>query len=559
MTRRSLHLVLTVFLSIVIGLSCIVPALAQTPGDDFQTVAKLVGGPIVTSDRYLFWFQPSGNDLLVAGYDLQEQQQFTLSSPAGQRAGLSTDGRYVAWIDLLLAGDPPASRIQVRDMTNGREWTAKTFPTSTLATTALWAGVLYYSDYTTGHSGIYSLDLRTNQEKRISAEGQKPVVRDGVVLWSTTKTHPGIAPDDVTLHMSLLNGSVADKAIATDQAPLTGYNVSGDRIVWSFYPPASDNRVRVYTISTGLTSIINEDAGQITYNPLIAGSTAVWASQMGGHSYIKSCDLTNGSISTVVDGGSNSLWTYGIVTGNRVVYTNAPQGTGNQELRMIAITPAANPETEGPDAVKPVAPFTSTPDRTFFPETGHSLSFGFKYFWTHSGGLPIFGYPLTEEFTERNRDTGKDYTVQYFERQRFEYHPEYKGTAYETELGRLGAEDAFSRGITATDPFRPRTQGSANSSTQRFFPETSHFVSQSFLSYWQSHGLDVGDAGVSYRESLALFGLPLSEEYTDPETRLTTQYFERAVFEYHPEFKGTPYEVELRLLGTDVLKSRGWL
>jgi len=30
--------------------------------------------------------------------------------------------------------------------------------------------------------------------------------------------------------------------------------------------------------------------------------------------------------------------------------------------------------------------------------------------------------------------------VQYFERQRFEYHPEYGGTRYEVLLGRLGAE-----------------------------------------------------------------------------------------------------------------------
>jgi hypothetical protein len=207
----------------------------------------------------------------------------------------------------------------------------------------------------------------------------------------------------------------------------------------------------------------------------------------------------------------------------------------------------------------PIAPFTSTSDSTYFPETGHSLSYGFKYFWNHSGGLPVFGYPLTEEFTERNRDTGKDYTVQYFERQRFEYHPEFKGTSYETSLGRLGAEDAYARGITATDAFRPRTANSPNTAAQRFFPETTHWVSHSFLDYWKSHGLDFGDTGVSYRESLALFGLPLSEEFVDPETGFVTQYFERAVFEYHPEFKGTPFEVELRLLGRDVLGGRGWL
>jgi hypothetical protein len=551
--------VLTVFLSLLIGLSSIVPVLAQTPGDSFQTIAKLVGGPIVASDRYIFWFQPSGNDLLVAGYDLQEQQQFTLSTPPGQRTGLSTDGRYVAWIDQFLPGDPPTSRIRIRDMSNGREWTVKNLGINSLDSTSLWAGILCYTDSTPTHKGIFTIDLKTGQEQKISPEGQQPVVRDGVVLWGITKMGGEAVPEETTLHMSLLDGSITDKVIAHDQADLTGYSVSSGRVVWSFYPPATDSNVHAYTISSGLTSIIMEDGRPVTRNPLVSGNTSVWTSGSGGRNYIKSCDLTNGTVSIVVDGGSNDLLARGIVSGNRVVYTNSPQGTGNQELRLISLAPAANPQAVVPDAVKPVAPFTSNADRTYFPETGHSLSFGFQYFWNHSGGLPVFGYPLTEEFTERNRDTGKDYTVQYFERQRFEYHPENKATAYETELGRLGAEDAFARGITTIDAFRPRTQTSPNSVTQRFFPETSHFVSGSFWSFWQSHGLDFGDAGVSYRESRALFGLPLSEEYTDPETGLITQYFERAVFEYHPEFKGTPFEMELRLLGTDVLNGRGWL
>ena len=54
-------------------------------------------------------------------------------------------------------------------------------------------------------------------------------------------------------------------------------------------------------------------------------------------------------------------------------------------------------------------------------------------------------------------------------------------------------------------------------------------VCGSFLCYWQMHGLEFGDPGVSYREALALFGLPISEEFTDPATGITVQYFERAL------------------------------
>jgi hypothetical protein len=37
------------------------------------------------------------------------------------------------------------------------------------------------------------------------------------------------------------------------------------------------------------------------------------------------------------------------------------------------------------------------------------------------------------------------------------------------------------------------------------------------------------------------------------------QYFERAVFEYHPENAGTPYTVLLRLLGADELQASDWM
>lgn len=69
----------------------------------------------------------------------------------------------------------------------------------------------------------------------------------------------------------------------------------------------------------------------------------------------------------------------------------------------------------------------------WFPETGHSLGGGFKAFWDANGGLPIFGFPLTEERTEDGL------TVQYFERAIFEYHPG-NSAPNDIQLRRLGAE-----------------------------------------------------------------------------------------------------------------------
>ncbi len=207
-----------------------------------------------------------------------------------------------------------------------------------------------------------------------------------------------------------------------------------------------------------------------------------------------------------------------------------------------------------------IPPFaTAGTGKLYFVETGHSLAFGFKNFWENSGGLPVFGYPLTEEFSELNVDTGKTYTVQYFERQRFEYHPENQGTPYEVLLGRLGVTDAQERGLIDTPAFKSLPANAKLANGCEYFAPTGHTACGAFLQYWQSHGLSFGDPGISYRESLALFGYPISEPFVDPSTGLTTQYFERAKFEYHPENAGTPYDVLLGLLGTNTVRAKGWI
>ena len=190
-------------------------------------------------------------------------------------------------------------------------------------------------------------------------------------------------------------------------------------------------------------------------------------------------------------------------------------------------------------------PAGPNPAVTYFPETGHTLAYGFKHYWEAHGGLAVFGYPITEEFDERSEEDGRVYTVQYFERARFEYHLEHAGTPFETLLGLLGkqaapvptAGDAF----WVVSPFPDTPE-------RRYFPQTSHALAYGFKRYWEAHG------------GLAIFGLPISEEFREVTPidgrEYTVQYFERARFEYHPEHAGTPYEVLLGLLGTQVARQQ---
>ncbi len=96
--------------------------------------------------------------------------------------------------------------------------------------------------------------------------------------------------------------------------------------------------------------------------------------------------------------------------------------------------------TQGREEAAPFQPAQPIPGCTYFPETQHNLCGGFWAYWETFGGLAVYGYPISEEFLEVNPDTGQTYVVQYFERQRFEWHPGEWPERYDVLLGRLGAQ-----------------------------------------------------------------------------------------------------------------------
>jgi hypothetical protein len=223
--------------------------------------------------------------------------------------------------------------------------------------------------------------------------------------------------------------------------------------------------------------------------------------------------------------------------------------TNGQDIRIRAraiaeLLPSAPRATNGPVAV----------GRSYFRETGHTLGGAFRDYWNGNGGLPVFGFALTEEFVQKAPDSPQGYTVQYFERQRFEYHPENAGTPYAVLLGRLGAEALAAQGrewetLLKVDP-----------STPHYFGATGQAIAPEFWDYWRTHGLELGDRGVSEREALALWGYPITapavETLPTGET-LLAQWFERARFEYHPN-NPDPYKVLLGRLAADRVEAFAW-
>ena len=192
-----------------------------------------------------------------------------------------------------------------------------------------------------------------------------------------------------------------------------------------------------------------------------------------------------------------------------------------------------------PLALLPAPPAQAAP--RCFPEAAPAISAcidgPIAEFWAQNGGLPVFGYPTGAQ--QEQQVEGRALQAQSFERNRLELHPE-NAAPYDVLLGRLGAELLAKQGrdwnaFPKADPSRGRIFLAR--------PATRSRRSSGIIGH--SHGLEFdGTAGHErMQESLALFGLPLSEPQTEVNPTdgqpYLTQWFERARFELHPETDGT--------------------
>lgn len=170
-----------------------------------------------------------------------------------------------------------------------------------------------------------------------------------------------------------------------------------------------------------------------------------------------------------------------------------------------------------------------------FPETGKTVTGKFLAYWEKNGGLPQQGFPISDILWENSDTDGKHYAVQYFERAVFEMHPENQppNDVLLSLLGNFRYKQKY--------PSSALNQKPNNTPGSLMFKETGKRVGGKFLEYWQKNG------------GLPQQGFPISDEFQEKSDldgkTYTVQYFERAVFEMHPENK-PPFDVLLSQLGT---------
>lgn len=163
----------------------------------------------------------------------------------------------------------------------------------------------------------------------------------------------------------------------------------------------------------------------------------------------------------------------------------------------------------------------------YFPATGHNVQGEFLAFFDRYGGEAIFGLPRTEEFIQDGLK------VQYFQRARMEYHP-YNPEPYRVQLTLLGDLLGY-----RLPPIPASSIPPPNHPQRRYYPQTGHTLSYTFLEYFDRHG------------GLDVFGYPITELMI--EGGIVVQYFQRGKMEWHPE-NPIPYQVTLGNLGEEYIR-----
>jgi hypothetical protein len=303
---------------------------------------------------------------------------------------------------------------------------------------------------------------------------------------------------------------------------------------------ATDLRVLDQNFLTGIVATSKTDLWIVGYGtsttqsqPLLAHSAdgTTWTAVLGA------ALQGNGALNDIAALPNGDYVSVGTANGATLIeFYSDPCAPAPVTPTAATATPNVPNSTPSPTAIQTYEPTPIPGDASrTFPETGKTVKGIFLDYWQKQGGLAQQGYPISEMFTEISALDGKPYTVQYFERAVFEYHPENQ-PPYNILLSQLGTFQYKRKYPNGAPNQVPNTSpGSV------LFAETGHRVGGRFLEYWQQNG------------GLAQQGFPISDEFqekSDLDGKVyTVQYFERAVFERHPENQ-PPYDVLLSQLGT---------
>ncbi|HEY8598487.1 MAG TPA: hypothetical protein VIL85_08660 [Thermomicrobiales bacterium] len=402
-------------------------------GGDLFTIATGVverNTPAISGNT-IVWREAAGGAWQIAGYDLAAQRAIAITTTPAARGIVALADATVAW----------------EEFRNGR-WTLIRYDLTTRQESTLTTGADEYLDPALGGGAAVFVrriagktagalvlrDLRSGQE-RVIAEGHllmRPRIAGDLVVWEDWR-------DGVPNIYAFDRISGKEFALArTEDARLPA--IGGTVVAWLGKGQFSARITAVRLVKTLPSD--PQDAPTVSdpdvrYFAETKHSTAgafrqFWA--INGGLAVFGYPLTEAFEETAADS-----------TKRRVQYFERAKLEANpQDTKQIALARLGAEMTSG-RSFPTIAPFNSTDERAYFPQTGHSSGGWFLQYWRDRGGVNVFGFPISEEIVENGR------TVQYFERARFEFVPTGTDAASGIALGQIGREALVKLGWLAPE------------------------------------------------------------------------------------------------------------
>jgi beta propeller repeat protein len=493
----------------------------------------------------------------VWALNLTTRKAAPVARSANNQYNPATDGTTVVWQDGRNTQSTDASDaianfdLYAATLPAGPEFVVSSAPQ--LQEHARVAGnVIVWADYRAARDksdpdagDIYMYDIAARREKAVAAlpsAQTRPATNGKLIVWADFRNEPD--PD-------AFNGDIYAYDIASGReftittAPdlQTDPAIYGDLVVWQDYRNARGREdynadIYAYNLATRKEFAVSRAQGRQA-EPTVAGDLIAWTDyrnepdqELGANADIYAYDVATGrEFPAFVGPGTQRAPTIG---GTTVVFEGNPnlmaEPRGKWSIQAVSVSGVRG------GTIAPLAPPVALPGSAarLFPETGQPVTGLFLDYWDAHGALPQQGFPISPLIGEVSDLDGKPYTVQYFERAVFEYHPQ-NTPPHDVLLSQLGT---FRYGRKYPEGAPGQTPNRANG---QLFAETGHWLGGRFREYWEQHG------------GLPQQGFPISDEFTEVSDLngkpYKVQYFERAVFELHPE-NPPPNDVLLSQLGT---------
>ncbi len=472
---------------------------------------------LTASETMIVWQDERSGTPDIYAYDLVDGREFRVARTGDVRSDPDVDGPRIVWVE----GANPAQRtIQGYDLSEGGPFTVTGAPAE-VADPAISGDVVIWREKEADGWHIQAKNIATNNTTALPTKSPNvahPAISGSTAVWQEYSDG----------HWSLVQYDLQSEqrtVLTTSNADEMDPAIDGSELV--FLRQAQTGGT-AQLVARDLTSAQERVivADHIVTQPSVSGGVVVWEDWRSGLPDVYAYDIG----AQVMYAIARSQQAFDPAVSQHYIAWISRSDTAHGRVQVVSLVPRLPTDPQDPPAVP-------SADNVYFPQTHHFMSSGFKTFWQGHGGAEILGYPLTEEFSEKDPTTGEQITVQYFQRAKLEYRASAPEGQHIT-VALLGLTLTADRNFPKVDPV------SDNDNT-RYFPETGHTISLGFKDFWEANG------------GLAAFGYPISEEFT--ENGRTVQYFQRARFEYNPNSDNPDSKVTLGLLGQEALERLGLL